>query len=182
MSEKMPHIPEEVYLGFLGRTVEIHCENHAALMVGFWVFLVPLCITIIRYGKPKPTEFGVQTKIRLTNIKWWWFNFHKYGLFLAIILSIGGALVALVVSSGFSGTVHAVFGVLTVIMGIPQVVSALLRGTHGGKCYNNADLEDSSTWRATTTTVLLVAGFSRPTTRQAATSPALVPSVPSVQG
>ena len=147
MTEKMSHIPEEVYLGFLGRTIEIHWENHAVLMVTIWVVLVPLCITVIRYGKPKPTEFGIQTKIRITNLKWWWYSFHKYGLFLAIFLSLVGAAVALVVSGGFSGTVHAMFGVLTVVMGCLQVISAMLRGTHGGKYYNNADLEDPSTWR-----------------------------------
>ena len=32
-------------------------------------------------------------------------------------------------------------------MGCLQVISALLRGTHGGKYYNNADPDDPSTWR-----------------------------------
>ena len=143
----MSHIPEEVYLEFLGRTIEIHWDYHAILMVAIWVFLVPLCITVIRYGKPRPTEFGIRTKISITNPEWWWFSFHKYGLFLAILFSILGALVALVVSGGFSGTVHAIFGILTVIMGCLQVISAMLRGTHGGKYYNNADVNDPSTWR-----------------------------------
>ena len=147
MIEKMSHIPDEVQIEFFGGTIEIHWDYHAILMFCTWVVLVPLCITIIRYYKPKPTEFGLQTKIGIRNPEWWWFNVHKYGLFVAIFLSLGGAAVALVVSGGFSGSVHAVLGILTVAMGCLQVISALLRGTHGGKYYNNADLNDPSTWQ-----------------------------------
>jgi hypothetical protein len=39
------------------------------------------------------------------------------------------------------------FGLLTVAMGCLQVISALLRGTHGGKYYNNADLNNPASWR-----------------------------------
>lgn len=146
MIDPLPHIPTEVYLGFLGRTIQIHWNYHALLMVGIWILLVPLCITIIRYFKPRPTEFGVQTKISISNPLWWWFNVHKYGLYTAVFLSLIGVAVALVVSGGFSGSVHATFGMLTVILGVLQVISGMLRGTHGGKYYNNADLNDPSTW------------------------------------
>lgn len=146
MSDLSSHIPTEVYLGFLDRTIQIHWNYHALLMVGIWLLLVPLCVTIIRYGKPRPTEFGVQTKISISNPLWWWFNVHKYGLYTAVGLSLIGVAVALVVSGGFSGSVHATFGLLTVIMGCLQVISGMLRGTHGGKYYNNADLNDPSTW------------------------------------
>ncbi len=147
MSTTVHDIPTEVYLGFLDRTIEIHWGYHAILMFSVWMVLVPLCIIIIRFGKPKPTEFGVQTKISIRNLRWWWFNTHKYGLFLAIFLSLGGVAVALTVSGGFSGSVHAMFGLMTVVMGCLQVISALLRGTHGGKYYNNADLNNPDTWR-----------------------------------
>lgn len=146
MAEHVSHIPTEVYLGFLGRTIEIHWNYHAILMFTVWMVLVPLCITIIRYGKPKPTEKGVQTKIGPWEPEWWWFNVHKFGLFLAVFLSLGGVAVALVVSGGISGSVHSVFGILTVVMGCLQVVSALMRGTHGGKYYNKADPNDPATW------------------------------------
>ncbi|RMD92939.1 MAG: hypothetical protein D6811_05990 [Alphaproteobacteria bacterium] len=142
----MPHIPQEVHLDFLGRTIEIHWNYHAMLMVGVWMVLVPLCITIIRYGKPRPTLYGIRTKISLRNPEWWWFNVHKYGLFFAIFLAVGGAVVALVVSKGVSGSVHSVFGLTTVVFGVLQVISALLRGTHGGKYYYTADPDDPSTW------------------------------------
>lgn len=147
MNEGQSHIPTEVYLDFLGRTVEIHWTYHAFLMFGIWFVLVPLCIISIRFFKPRPSTYGIQTKIKLTNIRWWWFNVHKYGLFLAIGLSLAGVAVALVVSKGFSGSVHSLFGIMTVILGCLQVGSALLRGTHGGRYYNNADPDDPTTWR-----------------------------------
>lgn len=116
-------------------------------MFGTWMVLVPLCILIIRFGKPKPTEFGVRTRIAITNPQWWWFNTHKYGLFLAMFLSLGGVLVAIVVSGGVSGSVHSMFGIMTIVMGCLQVISALVRGTHGGKFYYTADPDDPATWR-----------------------------------
>ena len=146
MNEPQSHIPTEVYLEFLGETIQIHWNYHAILMVGIWVVLVPICIITIRYFKPRPSEFGIRTKIALTNIRWWWFNVHKYGLFLAIGLSLLGLIVALVVSKGFSGTVHSWFGIMTIIMGCLQVISALLRGTHGGRYYYTGREDDPSTW------------------------------------
>lgn len=146
MSEPLPHIPTEVYLDFLGRTIEIHWNYHAILMFAIWMVLVPFCIISIRFFKPKPSEFGIRTKISLKNIRWWWFNVHKYGLFLAIGLSLAGLLVAVVVSQGISGSVHSFFGLMTIILGCLQVGSALLRGTHGGRYYNKADPDDPATW------------------------------------
>lgn len=146
MNEGQTHIPTEVYLDFLGRTVEIHWNYHAILMFSIWFVMVPICIITIRFFKPRPSEFGITTKIRLTNIRWWWFNVHKYGLFLAIGLSLVGLAVALVVSQGFSGSVHSIFGITTITLGCLQVITALFRGTHGGRYYNKADPDDPSTW------------------------------------
>ena len=97
------HIPTEVYLDFLGRTVQIHWDYHALLMVGIWFVLVPLCIISIRYFKPEPTPRGIRIKIKPSNLNWWWFYVHKYGLYVAIGLSLAGLAVALIVSRGFSG-------------------------------------------------------------------------------
>lgn len=146
MNEQKSHIPQEVYLDFLDQTIEIHWDYHAMLMVGIWFLLVPLCILAIRYFKPKPTERGLQSKIRVLDIKWWWFHAHKFGLYVAIGLSLLGLAVALVVSKGFSGSVHSVFGLLTIVLGCLQVVSSWLRGVHGGRFYNNADPDDPSAW------------------------------------
>lgn len=146
MNEGQSHIPTEVYLDFLGRTIEIHWNYHAILMFSIWFVMVPICIITIRFFKPRPSEFGITTKIKLTNIRWWWFNVHKYGLFLAIGLSLAGLAVALVVSGGFSGSVHSIFGITAITLGCLQVITALFRGTHGGRYYNNADPDDPSTW------------------------------------
>ena len=145
MNEPLSHIPTEATLPILG-TINIHWDYHAILMVGIWLFWAPICITIIRYGKPRPTELGLQRKVSLWHKEWWWFSTHKYGLYAAVFLSLGGMAVAMVVSGGFSGSVHAIFGMLTIIMAVVQVVFGMLRGTHGGKYYNNADLNDPSTW------------------------------------
>lgn len=146
MFEPMPHIKEEAYVGLLGRTIDIHWNYHAILMVSIWLVLVPLCITIIRYGKPRPTLKGLQRQVHIKHIEWWWFSIHKYGLWAAVVLSVLGATVAFVVSGGFSGSIHAVFGTVTIVMGIIQVTAGMLRGTHGGKYYLFNENNDPSTW------------------------------------
>lgn len=146
MDETKSHIPTEVYLKFLDQTIEIHWDYHAYLMVGIWFVLVPLCIISIRFFKPKPTFHGITTKIAITNLKWWWFSTHKYGLYVAVGLSLVGMTVALVVSQGFSGSMHAIFGILTIALGCLQVVSSWYRGRHGGRYYATADPDDPSTW------------------------------------
>ena len=147
MNEKQSHIPTEVYLDFLGRTIEISWNYHAIFMVGIWFVLVPLCIITIRFGKPRPKPNGITQQVKLTNIVWWWFSVHKYGLYMAIGLSLAGLGVALVVSAGFSGSVHSIFGITTIILGCLQVISGWLRGKHGGRFYYTADPDDPSTWR-----------------------------------
>jgi FtsH-binding integral membrane protein len=147
MTANQSHIPTEVYLDFLGRTVQINWNYHAILMVGIWVVLVPLCIITIRFGKPKPTLNGIREEVRLKNIVWWWFSVHKFGLYLAVGLSLVGLAVALTASRGFSGSVHSVFGITTIVLGCLQVISGLLRGKHGGRNYHKADPNDPATWR-----------------------------------
>ena len=146
MNESQSHIPTEIYFDFLGQTIPIHWSYHAILLVGIWFVLVPLCIITIRYGKPKPTRYGIREEIRLTNIAWWWFSVHKYGFYLAVGLSLAGLAMALTVSRGFSGSVHSLFGLTTIILGCLQIVSAWLRGSHGGKYYHKADPDDPATW------------------------------------
>jgi hypothetical protein len=140
------HIPTEIYLDFLGTTIPIHWEYHAILMVGVWFVLVPLCIITIRFGKPKPTFNGIREKVSIRNIVWWWFSVHKYGLFLAVGLSLVGLAVAMTASKGFSGSLHSIFGITTIILGCLQVISGWLRGKHGGRNYYTADPNDPETW------------------------------------
>ena len=89
---------------------------------------------------------GIRKKISLANREWWWFNVHQYVLYLAIVLSLGGVVVALTVSRGFSGSVHSVLGALTVFFGVLQILSAWMRGTHGGKYYYQAKPDRPETW------------------------------------
>lgn len=136
------HNPKQIY----GTMIPFDWSYHAILMVGVWFVLVPLCIIVIRYGKPKPTYYGIREEIRLTNIAWWWFSVHKFGFYFAIGLSLAGLAVALAVSGGFSGSIHSIFGITAIALGCLQIVSAWLRGTHGGRYYFKADPDDPSTW------------------------------------
>jgi hypothetical protein len=147
MNAVQPHIPTEVYLGFLGQTVQIHWDYHAIFMVSIWFVLVPLCIVTIRFGKPKPTLNGIREEVRLSNIVWWWFSVHKFGLIIAAGLSLAGLAVALTASGGFSGSLHSFFGIATITLGCLQVVSGWFRGRHGGRNYFKAVPDDPSTWR-----------------------------------
>jgi len=146
MNEVNSHIPTEVYLGILGRTIQIHWNLHAILMVCVWVVMVPACILSIRYFKPRPSTYGIRERVGLRNLRWWWFSVHKFGLYTAIFLALGGLATALIVSRGFSGSTHSMFGLATITMGCLQVVSAQLRGPHGGRYYYTADPDDPATW------------------------------------
>jgi len=139
-------IPTEVYLGFLGETIQIHWDNHAYLMVFIWFVMVPIGIMAIRYGKPKPSQRGIEAKISVFNPRWWWFSIHKFGLYIAMGLSLVAAAVAIVVSQGFSGSLHAVFGIATVLLGLLQVISSWFRGTHGGRYYYTGRENEPHTW------------------------------------
>jgi hypothetical protein len=147
MQEINIKIPTEVYLDFLGRTIEIHWDYHAIFMVSIWFVLVPLCVVTIRFGKPKPTLNGIREEVRLTNLVWWWFSVHKFGLMFAVGLSLLGMAVALTVSKGLSGSLHSIFGLTTIALGCLQVVSGWFRGKHGGRNYFKAVPDDPSTWR-----------------------------------
>ncbi len=147
MGATTPHIPTEVYLDFLDQTIQIRWDYHALLMVGIWFVLVPLCIIAIRFFKPKPSRYGITKKISVSNMLWWWFTVHKLGLYLAVGLSLAGLIVAVTVSKGFSGSMHSIFGALTIGFGCLQVISSWFRGKHGGKYYATANPDDPETWK-----------------------------------
>ena len=139
-------IPEEGHIPFLDITIPIHWENHAVLMFGVWFVLVPLAVMILRYGKIKPRTYGIPRdtpKLALPELCW---TLHFWSLRLAMFLAIAGALFAILLSGGFSATLHAWFGTGTVLMGMLQVVSSWFRGTHGGRKDPASDPEDRATW------------------------------------
>ena len=55
-------IPTEVYLGFLDRTIQVHWDYHALLMMGMGIgfVLVPIGIVATCFFKPKPTTYGIE--------------------------------------------------------------------------------------------------------------------------
>lgn len=147
MIDHPSHIPTEVYLGILGRTIDVHWNYHAVLMYVVWMGLVPLCVTIMRFHKPPPSEKGIRRDVSLRHREWWFFSVHKYGLFLAMAVVLAGTAVAFWASGGFSGSVHACLGALTVAMGLGQILSSQMRGTRGGRYRVGADPDDPATWR-----------------------------------
>ncbi|MEX3010509.1 cytochrome b561 domain-containing protein [Hoeflea sp. TYP-13] len=139
-------IPTEGTVPILGIAVPIHWENHAVLMFGIWFLLVPLAVLILRFGKIRPTTYGIP---RGTS-KWAWpelpWTLHKISLYAAIVMTVGAAGFATMLSGGFSGTLHAWFGTATIMMAVLQGGSAWLRGSHGGRKDPAADPEDRATW------------------------------------
>jgi len=140
-------IPTEAYIGFLGRSIDIHWNNHALLMFGVWFALVPLALLAIRFGKPRPTPYGIPSGTGKLDHRLLWWTLHYYGLYAAILLSLAGIAFATYLSGGFSGTLHSVFGLSAVAFGCLQIVSAWLRGSHGGKHGEHSDPDDPATWR-----------------------------------
>jgi hypothetical protein len=139
-------IPTHVHLAFLERTIEIHWDRHALLMVIAWFVLVPTALIAARFFKPEPQPYGIARDTSRFDRRLLWWTIHWTVLYTAIGLSLAGAALAFVVSQGFSGTPHAVLGLATVVMGALQVVSAWLRGSHGGRNGAHSDPMDSSTW------------------------------------
>ncbi len=147
MADTPSHIPSEIYVGFLDQTFPIHWNYHAILMVFIWAVLVPLCITVMRFHKPPPSEKGIRRDVSLWHREWWFFSVHKFGLVFAMTLAVFGTAIALVASGGWSGSIHATFGILTVVLGVGQIISSQLRGTRGGKYREGANPDDPATWR-----------------------------------
>lgn len=140
-------IPSEVYLPWLNRTIEIHWNYHAYLMTVVWLVLVPVAILVLRFFKTKPTPNGIPKGTSNFDPKLLCWTIHLMVLYPAIGLSLLGMVVALVVSGGFSASLHAIFGISTIVFGCMQVISAWFRGTHGGERGVNGVPNDPSTWR-----------------------------------
>ena len=140
-------IPTEVYLAFLDRTVEIHWDYHALLMIGIWFVLVPIGVMATRFFKPIPTTYGIERETGRLDPKLIWWTIHYGVLYAAIGLALAGVTVAIVVSGGLSGSMHSIWGFAAILFGCLQIVSAWFRGTHGGKHGADSDPDDPSTWR-----------------------------------
>lgn len=139
-------IPTEGRIPLLDVTIPIHWDNHAVLMFGIWFVLVPAAILFLRFGKVRPTTYGIPPntpKLAWPQLCW---TVHFYTLYTAILLAIGGAGFAMLLTGGFSGTLHAWLGLGTIALGALQIASSWLRGSHGGRKGEGADPEDRTTW------------------------------------
>jgi hypothetical protein len=116
-------------------------------MVVTWLVLVPIGVMSLRFLKPPPTGDGIVRGTGRFERGWLWWTIHWGVLYSAIALSLAGATVALVVSKGFSGSLHSIFGITTVVLGALQIIAAWRRGTHGGKHGIHSDPNVPSTWR-----------------------------------
>jgi hypothetical protein len=140
-------LPTEFYLEFLGRTIAIHWDNHAWLMFSTWFILVPLALLAVRFGKPTPTLYGIPKGTPLFSHKLWWWALHRSGLYVAIGLSLVGGAVAMIVSGGFSGSLHSYMGAGAIVLGCLQVISSWFRGSSGGMHGAGSLPDDPATWR-----------------------------------
>ncbi|TPK62413.1 hypothetical protein FJ930_26875 [Mesorhizobium sp. B2-4-15] len=118
-----------LYEALFGTTA--HWNYHAWLMFTIWIVLVPASLLLTRFGKPAPSLTGIAQGSPKLGRKLFWFTIHRVGLSVLVLVSVIGGLIAVVASSGVSGTLHALFGMATVSLGVIQIVSAWLRGSHG---------------------------------------------------
>lgn len=100
---------------------------HAGLMLTAWCLCIPFGVLIARYFKvTRQQDFPAQ----LDNNYWW--NWHRGLQYIGVALStLGfGAMVAL---NGFGlETLHSKIGIVIVILGWCQLLSAWVRGSKGG--------------------------------------------------
>ncbi len=140
-------IPREATLPFFAEPIAVHWDLHAIAMVSIWLFLVPIAILTIRYGKPRPAPNGIPRGTANWSKLYFWWPVHFYLLYAAVggTLAVGGF--AILLSGGISGTLHSFFALATMIFAVLQIVSAWYRGSHGGMRDPGADPADPATWR-----------------------------------
>lgn len=100
---------------------------HAGLMLTAWCLIVPLGVLIARYFKvTRQQDFPAE----LDNNFWW--NWHRALQYLGVAIStVGyGAMVAL--NGLAAGSLHSRIGLVIVVLGWCQLISAWARGSKGG--------------------------------------------------
>lgn len=139
-------IPTEGRIPILDIVIPIHWENHAMAMFGIWFVLIPLAVMLLRFGKIKPQLYGIPRGTPKFGAGEFCWSAHFYLLYAAILMSLAGAVFAIILSGGFSGTLHAWIGLATVTLGALQIVSSWYRGSHGGRKAAASNPDDRRTW------------------------------------
>jgi hypothetical protein len=100
---------------------------HAGLMLTAWCLCIPFGVLIARYFKvTRQQDFPAE----LDNYFWW--NWHRWLQYLGVAFSTAGYGV-MVAMNGFGiQTLHSKIGIVIVILGWCQVISAWARGSKGG--------------------------------------------------
>jgi hypothetical protein len=100
---------------------------HAGLMLTAWCLLIPVGVLIARYFKvTRQQDFPAE----LDNYFWW--NWHRWLQYLGVAFSTAG-YGAMVAMNGFGvQTLHSQMGLVIVVLGWCQVLSAWMRGSKGG--------------------------------------------------
>lgn len=139
-------IPAEGRIPLTDITLALHWDSHATVMFTLWFVAVPAAVLFLRFGKIEPRTWGIPRGTP----KWSWpelcWTVHKRLLYAVIALSLGAAAVPMVLTGGFSASLHGWFGLATLGLGLGQGISAWFRGSHGGRKDPAADPEDRSTW------------------------------------
>lgn len=116
---------------------------HGVLMGIAWLILLPAGMLIARFFKVTGTQ---DWPSELDNQFWWhghrWLNYAGIGLATAGTLSIWMTLDGPVLAGW-----HARLGLMAMLLGWLQIVSAWLRGSKGGPTDAGVDPNDRATWR-----------------------------------
>ncbi|RUV63624.1 MAG: hypothetical protein EOS23_03575 [Mesorhizobium sp.] len=129
----MTDAPIPLFEAWFGVSVPPHWDLHAWLMFAIWIVFIPAVVALTRFGKPPPSVSGIPKGSPMFSRKLLWFTVHRVGLFVLIAASLVGGLIAVAAAGGVGNTLHGVFGIGTLILGVLQIVSARWRGSHGGR-------------------------------------------------
>ncbi|PBC03724.1 hypothetical protein [Mesorhizobium sp. WSM3860] len=122
-------LPQSLYDEVFG--TRPHWIYHAWVMFTIWIVLIPAVLLLTRFGKPAPSPIGIPKASAKLGRKLFWFTMHRFGLSVLAMASVVAGAIAIAASGGFSGTLHSVFGIATLVLGAMQIVSAWFRGSHG---------------------------------------------------
>jgi hypothetical protein len=113
------------------------------MMALAWLLLLPAGVLIARFFKVTKSQDWPN---ELDNRFWW--NSHRLLNYAGIGLATLGFVIIWTTLDGFQlSSWHGWLGLVTLVFGWLQVISAWFRGSTGGPMDKGADPSDASTWR-----------------------------------